>query len=236
MNHLLYFRLAALALVTLLLTSCQPDRGPYEEITRLYTLSNFDQIDMGSAFRVDVRSGSQFAVDVRGNRSDIDDLDVTVRNGTLHAQYRNYLRKRRYNITFTVTMPTLRAVNFSGASQSTINGFTNLTELTVALSGASKSTVNVGASRLAVNLSGASVLTGTGSGSELQADLSGASRLETVECPVSNATLDVSGASSARVRVADALTVKASGASNVRYRGTPRINSNVSGASTVSQE
>ena len=139
-------------------------------------------------------------------------------------------------MTFTVTMPTLRAVKFSGASQSTINGFTHLTDLAVELTGASKSTVNVGASRLAINLTGASELTGTGSGSELRADLSGASRLVTVEYPVSNAALDLSGASSARIWVADALTVKASGASNVRYRGTPRVNSTLSGASTVSQE
>ncbi|WP_077920663.1 GIN domain-containing protein [Spirosoma sp. 209] len=235
MNHLLIFRLAALALIGLL-PGCQPDSGPYEETTRSLAFENFDRLDMGSAFRVDVRSGSVFAVEVKGNRSDVDDLDVSVRSGTLHAQYRNYTRKRRYAMAFTITMPTIRAVSFSGASQSTLTGFTNLTDLRVELTGASKAAVNSNVSRLTADLSGASVLTGLGSGTDLRASLSGASTLETLSYPVTTASLDLSGASTARVRVADALTVKASGGSKVRYQGAPRVSSQLSGASSVERE
>lgn len=133
-------------------------------------------------------------------------------------------------------MPTLRAVNFSGAVKSKITGFTNLNELDVVLSGASKSDISLTATKLNTNLSGASTATIVGSGTILVIEVSGASKLEAYEFPINQADLDVSGASTARVRVQDALTVKASGASTVRYRGTPRVNSNVSGASTLAQE
>ena len=230
------FFYAIIASIAIWFTSCKQDLGPYKEVNQTYSQVNFDRLDMGSAFHVDVRSGSTFAVEVRGNEADLNDLDLSVRSSTLHAEYRNSGRKQRYDTYFTITMPTLRGVNFSGAVKSTITGFINLNELDVVLSGASKSDISLTATKLNTNLSGASTATIAGSGTTLVSDVSGASKLEAYDFPISQANLDVSGASTARVRVEDALTVKASGASNVRYRGTPRVNSTISGASTLAQE
>lgn len=218
------------------LGSCKQDLGPYREVNRSFSQTSFDRLNMGSGFHVDVQSGGNFAIAVRGNETDVNDLDLTVRNSTLHVEYRNSGRKQRYDTYFTITMPTVRAVNFSGAVKSTITGFTDLNELDVVLSGASKSDISLNATRLTTSLSGASTAIVVGNGTTLTSEVSGASKLETYDFPVTQADLDVSGASTARVRVKDALTVKASGASKVWYRGTPRVNSNISGASTLTQE
>jgi hypothetical protein len=194
MKYTLFF---ATIVLSLLVVSCREDAGPYEEITKTYPLANFDRLDMGSAFRIDVRQGPAFQVEVRGNRRDIDDLGLNVRNSTLEILYdRNRYRNRRYDMFITITMPTVRSVSFSGASDLVV----------------------------------------TGTGNRLSGKLSGASRVDTYDFPVRQADLNLSGASTARVRVDDALTVQASGASTVRYRGTPRVNSSLSGASTVRQE
>jgi hypothetical protein len=232
-----YFLFFTTILLSLFLVSCREDSGPYEETTKTYPLANFDRLDMGSAFRIEVRKGTAFQVEVRGNRRDIDDLGLNVRNNTLEIQYdRNRQRNRRYDMFITVTMPTVRAVSFSGASRSTITGFTDLRELSIGLSGASRSTALVNATSLSADLSGASDLVVTGTGNQLSGSLSGASKMEAYDFPVNQADLDLSGASTARIRVNDALTVKASGGSTVRYKGTPRVNSSVSGASSISQE
>ncbi|HLL94291.1 MAG TPA: head GIN domain-containing protein [Spirosoma sp.] len=232
-----YFLFFTTILLSLFLVSCREESGPYEETTKTYPLANFDRLDMGSAFRIEVRKGTAFQVEVRGNRRDIDDLGLNVRNNTLEIQYdRNRQRNRRYDMFITVTMPTVRAVSFSGASRSTITGFTDLRELSIGLSGASRSTALVNATSLSADLSGASDLVVTGTGNQLSGSLSGASKMEAYDFPVNQADLDLSGASTARIRVNDALTVKASGGSTVRYKGTPRVNSSVSGASSISQE
>ena len=232
-----YFLFFTTILLSLVLVSCREESGPYEETTKTYPLANFDRLDMGSAFRIEVRKGTAFQVEVRGNRRDIDDLGLNVRNNTLEIQYdRNRQRNRRYDMFITVTMPTVRAVSFSGASRSTITGFTDLRELSIGLSGASRSTALVNATSLSADLSGASDLVVTGTGNQLSGSLSGASKMEAYDFPVNQADLDLSGASTARIRVNDALTIKASGASTVRYKGTPRVNSSVSGASSISKE
>ncbi|WP_266363716.1 head GIN domain-containing protein [Tellurirhabdus rosea] len=216
-------------------TSCiiDLDGGPYESDTRTFGQTGFDRLDMGSNFDITVRQGSSFDIRADGNRRDLDDLDVYVRGGTLYARYRNNLRSRRYETRFTITMPTLRAVDFSGASNAQVGRFTDISSLDVRLSGASKAEVDTDADVLFVDLSGASNLRMRGAGDELRVELSGASTLDSYDFPVRTARVDLSGASTARINVSQRLDAKASGGSSVRFRGTPTVNSDVSGGSSV---
>lgn len=211
------------------------DVGPYQADQQTYSFTNFDRLDMGSAFIITVQQGTTFNVTVEGDRRNLDDLQVYTRNGTLMAQYR-VNRNRKYTTTFLITMPTLRGVAFSGASRSTVTGFTNLNNLDIHLSGASEGQFTVQAARTNLNLSGASSLRLNGNGTGLSADLSGASLLQAFSYPVGEANLEASGASKASVSVANSLDVDATGASSVRYRGTPAVRQRLSGASSVERE
>jgi len=229
---------STLAILLLLsLTACDPgDIGPYEEGVQSYGLTNFDRLNMGSAFRITVRQGSAFAIEARGNQRDLTDLDIYTRNGTLYAQYRHPSRNRRYDMNLTITLPALRGVSFSGASRSDVSGFQTIRELDVSLSGASRATIDASADRLNLNLSGASNLDLQGTGNELDGKLSGASQVDAFLYSTNDVEIDLSGASTARVQVAKRLDVTASGASSVRYRGTPEVKTRLSGSSTVRQD
>ncbi|GAB2581595.1 GIN domain-containing protein [Spirosoma areae] len=235
MKHTHFFQLIATALVLIGLSSCglhREDAGPLRDSRQTYSLTDFDRLDMGSAFIITVQPGAAFSIVAEGDQRNLDDLQVYTRNGTLFAKYRNS-RSRQYETSFTITMPTLRGAAFSGASRSNVTGFTNLSTMDIELSGASKGQFAVQATRATLTLSGASNLQLTGVGTSLAATVSGASILQGFDYPVGTATLDVSGASKARVSVATSLAVEASGASNIRYRGTPTVRQQVSGASSV---
>ncbi|QJW88527.1 DUF2807 domain-containing protein [Spirosoma taeanense] len=236
MKRSLRYQISCIAFVLISLVACGPeDIGPYQAGEQTYALSGFDRLDMGSAFSITVQSGVTFSIVAEGDQRNLDDLDVYTRSGTLFARYRNS-RNRKHRTAFLITMPTLRGVAFSGASQSTITGFTNLRELDIELSGASKGEFTVQAARTNIGLSGASNLQLNGNGSSLAADLSGASKLQAFTYPVAEANINVSGASKASVSVNTALVVDASGASTVRYRGTPTVRQHVSGASSVQND
>ncbi|WP_080056203.1 GIN domain-containing protein [Spirosoma aerolatum] len=228
----------SLVTIALSLSGCsliREDVGSYQMAQQSYALTNFDRLDMGSAFVIMVQQGTDYSISVEGDRRNLDDLEVYTRNGILKAQYR-VARNRQYATTFRITMPSLRGVDFSGAVRSTVTGFTNLDGFDVTLSGASEGQFNIQASRPTINLSGASVLRMTGKGTFLTADLSGASSLQAFDYPVDNAGLELSGASKANVSVNSSLVVEVSGASAVRYRGKPAVAQRVSGASTVQNE
>lgn len=209
---------------------------PLNSDSRNFSVRDFDQLEMGNAFDITVRQSGQFSVFVRGDRRDIEDLEVFVNNsGKLVIRYRNW-RIRRYDMDIDITMPVLTGVDFSGATNSTISGFDTTRNLDVELSGASKSEMDGDWDRVTVDISGASNLTLHGQGLSLGGDLSGASRLDAFDYPVDNVDLELSGASNARVLVGKTLKVDASGSSDLRYRGNPEVRSSVSGGSTVKKD
>ncbi|RRB04338.1 head GIN domain-containing protein [Larkinella rosea] len=206
-----------------------------QDENRTFNVSNFDRLDLGSAFIIHVSRGSGYKVTASGRSSDLDDLEAKVISNKLQVRYKdkNGWNRNRQRVTINVTMPDLRSVSFSGASRSDVTGFRNLKELGIDISGASTSTIEVDAERVMVDLSGASNVTLTGQAKRLEGEVSGATTLKAYDLKVANATVDLSGASSARMNVTDRLDAEASGASSLTYRGSASIRSNTSGASSI---
>jgi len=226
----------AIVAVALLLTSCHTeDPGPLQEDRRDYSLEDFDRLEMGDAFDIEVHQGTFFKITARGDERNLDDLDVRREGTTLVITY-DKERNRKHTTYIEVTMPTLLQVNFSGATNSTITGFKDIENLRVSLSGASKSEIEVEATAIDIALSGASRLTLVGSGDHLWANASGASELRAFSYAVSKADVNASGASRCKITVADALRAVASGASSVTYRGEPTVDGDSSGGSRIERD
>jgi hypothetical protein len=207
-----------------------------------FPLKGFDKLDMSSAFQIDVSQGSSFKVLVDAERSeDLEDLEVRISSGTLIAKYRdgkggwkwNNNRKKVY---FTIVMPNLRQVDFSGATKSKISGFNDLEDVVLKFSGAANSEINIKADKVKLDCSGASSIKMNGSTSKMDFDVSGASNINAYNFTARDVDADISGASSVKVAASKSLNVEASGASSLRYRGQPSVKSDVSGASSVKSE
>ena len=143
------------------ITSCgilQQAIEPQDEKQKTFDVKDFDRLEMGNAFQIKVVKGTVFKVSASRDSRNIDDLLVVERNGKLKISFRNNWRIRRYSMNINIEMPTLKEVNFSGATTSTIKGFDDLTELRIDLSGASKSVFMTNAKTYDINLSSASIL------------------------------------------------------------------------------
>lgn len=230
------FAVALMAAIPLVLSSCYTeDPGDLRPMNKSYDLDDFDRLEMGDAFVIRVEKGNFFSISARGDERNINDLQVRKEGSTLVIRF-DKSRNRKHDTYIDITMPELKEVNFSGASNSIVTGFADDGVFKISLSGASVSQVELDGEVADLSLSGASTLTLTGSASELSAGVSGASVLRAFNFPVDEAYVNASGASNARVTVSDKLNVVASGASSVTYRGAPAVTSNVSGGSTVHQD
>jgi hypothetical protein len=221
----------------LVFSSCDysEDPGPLQEIEKEFYEIDFDRLEIGDALHIDVVQGNYFEISVRGDRRNVNDLEVYREGSTLVVRFDEW-ENRRHETYVTITMPSIVGANFSGASNSRISGFDELPKLDLYLSGASVSQIDVVASEFNLVLSGASVLNLRGSASALDAQLSGASVLKAFNFPVVSADIVATGGSHGSITVADDLHAVASGASSVTYRGNPTVSSDVSGASSVRQE
>jgi hypothetical protein len=211
------------------------DPGPLQEISREFAILDFDHLEMGSGFNIEVNESDFFRVKARGDRRNINDLHVYKTGNTLRIEYREQAN-RRHETYISIEMPSLNAVSFSGGSISVIKGFESDGVFNCYLSGGSMAQLYAGYRRTNVILSGASILRMHGLGDELTADLSGASMLTSFDYPVRDAVLTLSGASSAKVTVSDELGVTATGASSLLYRGNPVVEKSISGGSSVGKD
>ena len=225
----------AITVFSILSSCCSEDPGPIQETRKDYALVDFDRLEMGSAFNIEVEQGNAFRVSVKGDRRNIDDLNVYKNGSTLVVEFDDD-GNRHHDTYVSITMPSLKGVNFSGASVSKIRGFESDEDLDFYLSGASISQLDVNYREVDLVVAGASSLVLFGSGDQFNAEISGASTFKAFDYPVREAVIDISGASEGKVAVTEELKVTAGGASTVLYRGNPSIISNTSGASTVQKD
>ncbi len=222
---------AVIVLAVFVFACDREDPGPLQEVRKDFAITDFDRLEMGSNFRIRVDQANSFSIKVRGDRRNVDDLEVYKQGNTLVIEFDDQ-RDRHHDTYIDITMPALVAANFSGASDSKIRGFES-DEIDLYLSGASVCQVDSKFNRVELVASGGSEVLLFGDGVELVGELSGASSLKAFDYPVKEAFLELSGASSGRVTVTDALDVTAGGASSVLYRGEPSVVANTSGASSV---
>lgn len=235
LTNLLTYTVILFAVLVFASCDYSEDPGPLQEIEKEFNETDFDRLEMGDALHVDVEQGNFFEISVRGDRRNINDLEVFKEGSTLIVRFDEW-ENRRHETYVTITMPTIVGANFSGASNSRISGFEDLTTFDLYLSGASTSQVDIVAGEFETVVSGASVLNLRGSSSAMNAEITGASVLKAFNFPVVTSDILATGASHASITVADQLKAVASGASSVTYRGNPTVTSDVSGSSSVRQE
>jgi hypothetical protein len=233
MKHLL-MSITIIMLMILFFQACTTveDPGPLQEISKDFTLYDFDQLEIGDGFNIDVVYAETFEINIRGDQRNLNDVEVFKAGTTLIIKYKEF-SGRRHQTYITIKMPELNSVNFSGGSISSVSGFNSDKKLDFYLSGGSVSQFSAGIRSINLTLTGGSILRLRGLGDELNASISGASELTAVDYPVSTASVYISGASNAKLKVSEELNVNASGASVLFYSGNPTIQKDVSGGSSV---
>ena len=220
-------------------SSFRPITGSGQVTTVTPDLSGFDRVQVGYAFAATIEQGSEYKVTIRIDDNLVEYLDARVVGGTLVIGLEpsigfNFGAKI---LEAEITMPNLTALEASGASRVSLTGFTSKDALLLEASGASIISGDVSAGDVDMRLSGASTVSLDGSGDAMSVEASGASTANLRSFTVSDARVELSGASRATVNVSGTLDAEASGASNLTYTGTPTLgNINTSGASTIHAE
>lgn len=255
---------AVMLMVAVLLLSCLAAgcygaiRGSGNLETREFNHSNFTRIEVGTAFEVEVVRSDSFSISITMDDNLFDYLNVSKSGETLEIRLKSGYGYISHTAIAEITMPELRKLDFSGATDGTVSGFSSAQDLAVGLSGASSlDMVDMAAGDVDFGLSGASHLTGgmtadgdvrfdisgassvilSGSADDLDADVSGASRLALDDFPVNNASIELSGASNGTVNLDGTLNADLSGASHLYYIGEPTLGElKTSGASSISKK
>jgi len=255
-------KIVAILLVLLLIATslmvsvgCGPPvTGSGDIETREFDFSDFDRLEVGYAFDVEVTQSSSYSISVTADDNIFEYIIVSRRGDSLIITMRSnrlYLHTTQQAV---ITMPDLERLELSGASRGDVSGFVSSDKLGMYLSGASSLIISTmksgdatltasGASKLSgsidmadgtFEISGASNMELDGDADDVRMDISGASRFLGEEFTVDDANLDLSGASSATINAQGTIDADLSGASSLYYIGSPTLGDiDVSGASKI---
>jgi hypothetical protein len=216
--------------------ACEPTIvGSSSVVTLEPTLADFERLEVGHEVTATVTRGSAQRVKVTINENLREYLRISSSGGRARFAMDDGFDYHRLVAEVELTVPSLASVDLSGAARARLIGFDTVSvpSFEAQVSGASRLEGQVTADRLALELSGASRADLTGSARALVLGLSGASEAALDGLAAQVASVDLSGASRAKVLVQDEVHGEASGASELVVRGGAVTNVGTSGASSV---
>ena len=194
-----------------------------------YSLSDFKEVEISGLFDATITQGNEYAVELIGSEGEKEKYKISQEGNTLMIDY-NDERRRVWDkdllnmdeIKIRITMPEIERVDAKGAGKINLKNF-NADNLEIHLTGAVKARGNVDAKDVNINLTGASELELEGTSQTMDAMIQGASSLRAFAFKVKDASVEVNGASSAKVNVTGTLEMEEGIASDIDYHGKPEI-------------
>jgi hypothetical protein len=223
--------------------------------SKTFDYKDFTAIEVQDAFEVEITYGATWSINITGPERTMKRLDVTKSGDTLKVglegwEWFGFMNSSPKAV---ITLPDLRRLDLSGASEGSVSGFKNDKDFSLRLSGASRLDVDMETGDFNADVSGASELKLDVKSVSFDGEASGASgikgALETGKTDIrltgasdakltgsgSDLRLNCSGASSAKLvdfKVAAAV-VNLSGASDVTVDVHDDLDLDISGASTL---
>lgn len=255
-------QVAALAAVLMAATGCQilhkmgtagmpsiKGTGPSKGEER--TVGDFERIDIGGPFKVEVRVGPNASLKVEAQENILKAIRSEVKNGTLQVWTENSFESTE-PLKLTITTPRLTALDGSGACIGNLEGV-NSDKFMLNLSGASRMHVKgvakdvtletsgasevvwdkLIATRVAVKGSGACTLLLSGSADSIDMDVSGACSLKGEDFVVKNATVMGSGGCELSINASERIDGELSGGTNLRHSGKAQVSVSTNGGASV---
>lgn len=193
-------------------------------------LKDFDELEIRGVFDVRILHGDEYTVELIGAQTEKDKYKIFRSGQTLVIEYEGAKKKFDWDvdvldvdeIRINITMPELEKIEAEGYGKIQFENFTS-DDMDIDLRGPVKLKGEIHGRDLVINLTGKSEAELSGQVSNMDADLQFASKLRAYNLEVHNATVEVNGASSAKVNVTNSLEMEEGLASDIDYRGHPNV-------------
>jgi hypothetical protein len=224
--------------------------------TQRFDYTDFSRLRIERALTLDILREDEYSITARDDFSHlkVDKVGDTLVVGQRGFHWMAPFHPRPHVV---ITLPNLYELNMSGACMAKVIGFQSDKDFSLKVSGACHlELTRMTAWSLYSNISGASNITGniningdvmfevsgasrvmvSGAAGSAALELSGASQARLGNFSLGKAKVNISGASSAQIKVKDSLDINLSGASRLEYSGSPALGRvQVAGASTLMQ-
>jgi hypothetical protein len=211
-------------------------QGKGEVISEERVVSAFDAVAVEDDIEVYLTQGPTQNLRLEGQENILKEVTTLVSDNKLTIRFSEVGIGKHKPVKVYITIPTLRSVEVSGASQAT--GQTDWDSgngnFKVKVSGSGKAEFRLlHVNELGTAVSGAGKVTLSGDCASHDVDISGAGNVYALDMISANADARISGAGNCEIGVTGKLKARVTGSGNVRYRGNAVVEAKISGSGKV---
>jgi hypothetical protein len=208
----------------LVCVSCHPP----DDKDELNNLTDFNEIEISGKFDLRISHGQEYAVELIGSEREKEKYNISRVGETLIIDYEggrdfDWKRLKVEEIRIHITLPSLEKIEAVGVGNIRFDEFTT-DELEIDLRGPVKlKGDHIVANNLSINLNGSAEADLEGNANVLDARIEFASKLRAYNLQVTDAVIETSGASTAKVTVVGTLEMEEGVSSDIDFRGNPKV-------------
>jgi len=165
-------------------------------------LRDFDAIDVGGAYELDVIVGEDYSIELSGPAEEMARVEASLKNGALVLGSKKRQRGDRKGVKAVVTMPTLNRISVSGVVDADISG--------------------VKSKDFKLDLSGVGDVNVAGACDRLVARVSGVGEVDAQSLQCREVDVKVAGIGEARVYASESVSAEVSGMGGIMVYGSPK--------------
>ncbi|TVZ15003.1 head GIN domain-containing protein [Maribacter sp. MAR_2009_72] len=215
-------------------------KGNGNNVTIERTTGDYDGVAVSGWFDVELVSGNEGKIILKGEENLLEYIITEVKNGKLVIRTEKGVNLKTSNwksgIHITVPVESINSVAMSGSGD--IVGKTTLSadNFSTAMSGSGDITLDLDTNSLTATMSGSGDMSLSGKTTDFEATISGSGDIEAYSLDADHVNATVSGSADIQVTAKKSIKARVSGSGDITYRGNPeKIDTKTSGSGDISK-
>jgi hypothetical protein len=212
-------------------------KGNGKIVSETRNTSDYDGIKVSGSFDVDLVSGKEGNITIKGEENLLSYVKVEVEENTLkiYIQKNTNIRTNK-KIHVTVPFEKISELNLSGSGNIQTKNDIKNDKFSAKLSGSGNFNLAIDSNDLDLNVSGSGNVLLKGNATNFATKLSGSGDINALDLKSKNVDANVSGSGNTKVSCNENLTARVSGSGNIKYGGNPeKRDVKVSGSGNISK-
>ncbi|WP_343589833.1 head GIN domain-containing protein [Flavobacterium sp.] len=213
-------------------------QGNGKIVTETRSTGDYDGIKVAGSFDVDLVSGKEGKITIKGEENLLAVIKVEVEENSLkiYVEKGTQIRTSSGKIQVTVPFEKISELSLAGSGDIQSKDVIKNDKFSIKLSGSGNFTLPVDTNNLELNVSGSGNVRLKGTATNFSAKLSGSGDINAADLKSKVVEANVSGSGNSKVACDESLTARVSGSGNIRYVGNPeKKDTKVSGSGTISK-
>lgn len=217
-----------------ILASCDRTTGSGNIISETRTVGNFDAINVGGGFNVEVKIGSPASVRVEADDNIMKYIEITDVGNTLNIRTEDLHNYSNVHMNVYITMPSLKNVKASASADVVVQDIVESdSRLSFRASSSASIKAEVNAPEIESDASSSATITLRGKTKNYDAQASSSANIRSFELLSENTTAKVSSSADIQVHASVNLNAKASSSGSIDYKGAATVNKSESSSGSV---